>query len=313
MNHDPCRFFAGMHRPMLLMLLLGSLTDLSRSLETRSVRGSNITVRGSTGKQPVDKTNIDPQPLVDETQEDHPAPVDEATEEPPSTVVETAQEDPPSFAILLTMYNSPQREGLYAPRLRWWLEKTSLPIFVVDSANHYFPKDMQDIRPFQELHFDQRHFLPPSWNETMDGASTVAELVSLDHAWSVFGKLWSEKYDYVIKVTAKYVLPDLETAMHLTHRGREFIFQDNAFSLNDEIPWLASWVGTECIGFNSRHMGSLLHLLQNQKGYLEKRVAAVAKFGNYTYEHLPPLQIPDEFMTPRGSGDVLWSVLQTSA
>mmetsp|Transcript_89371 Transcript_89371/g.177685 ORF Transcript_89371/g.177685 Transcript_89371/m.177685 type:complete len:214 (-) Transcript_89371:46-687(-) len=203
------------------------------------------------------------------------------------------------------MYNSPQREGLYAERLRWWLANTTLPIFVVDSANRSFPKEMQKIRPFQELHFNQRQFLP-DWNETQDGASTVAELASLDQAWKTFGKLWSEKFDYIIKVTAKYVLPDLESAMHLVHRGREFIFQDNAFNLHQEMPW----VGTECLGFNSRHMGNLLQLLHKKPGYMEMRVASAAKAQEASYEQLPPLLIPKEFRTPRGAGDILWSVIQ---
>jgi len=283
MYRDQCPLFPGIKTTMLLMLLLGSLPICSMSLKTRSHRGSNIKDAFLRGKQPVDKPQDEKQ-TVDKPQDDSP---------------------PPSFAILLTMYNSPEREGLYAKRLRWWLHNTDLPVFVVDSANHDFPIEMKEIRPFKELHFDQRQFLP-HWNETMDGASTVAELASLDRAWNAFGKLWSEKFDYIIKVTAKYVLPDLTNAMHLMHHGDEFIFQDNSFDLDSNSPW----VGTECLGFNSKHMGLLLQLLHKQPGYLEARVAAVAKARELTYEQLPPLLIPEEFMTQRGAGDVLWSVIQ---
>jgi len=267
-----------MRMHVLFMLLVGS--SASRSVSARN--GSTIYDMKLRGRQAVSKTQKD---------------------------------NPPSVAVLLTMYNSPTREAMYASRLRWWLGKTDLPIFVVDSANRSFPKEIKAIRPFQELHFDQKEFLPSFWTQDVDGATTMAELASLDHAWKKFGKLWSTKYDYVIKVTAKYALPGLESALHSLHRGHTFIFQSDDFNLNNESPWKGMpWISTECIGFNSHQMGDLLQLLTDRpEPYLETKVAAAAKHDGFSYEKLPPLQIPKEFRTARAAGDVLTSVLQVSA
>ena len=43
------------------------------------------------------------------------------------------------FALLVTTFNSPEREPLYTPRLRWWLYNSALDLFVVDSAGRCFP------------------------------------------------------------------------------------------------------------------------------------------------------------------------------
>ena len=38
------------------------------------------------------------------------------------------------FALLVTTFNSLEREPLYTPRLRWWLNNSALDPLVVDSA-----------------------------------------------------------------------------------------------------------------------------------------------------------------------------------
>ena len=43
------------------------------------------------------------------------------------------------FALLVTTFNSPEREPLYTPRLQWWLYHSALDLFVVDSAGRCFP------------------------------------------------------------------------------------------------------------------------------------------------------------------------------
>ena len=43
------------------------------------------------------------------------------------------------FALLVTTFNSPEREALYTPRLQWWLYNSALDLFVVDSAGRCFP------------------------------------------------------------------------------------------------------------------------------------------------------------------------------
>ena len=56
-------------------------------------------------------------------------------------------------------------------------------------------------------HFDQRP-LSDSKNQT------VLELISLGKAFSAYGEEW-QNYDYVIKLTAKYMLPELSNSLLL--------------------------------------------------------------------------------------------------
>ena len=58
---------------------------------------------------------------------------------PPDSLNVSNTTDLSRFALLVTTFNSPEREALYTPRLQWWLYNSALDLFVVDSAGRCFP------------------------------------------------------------------------------------------------------------------------------------------------------------------------------
>lgn len=212
------------------------------------------------------------------------------------------RETSPTFAILLTTYNAEDREAMYTMRLQWWLSMTELPIYVVDSAGRGFPPSLSKIRSFKQLKFDQKEV----FGDRMD--STLGELLSMKHAWEAFQKDWS-RFDYIVKVTGKYVLPDLQSAMQKVSKGNSFIIEH--YTDHADAGHLR-WVNTEFLGFNAALMGKLLEELANNKNALEDRLGQMLVTGNYLSQQLDSMKLPELYWTKRGAGDVLKSVLETS-
>jgi len=209
----------------------------------------------------------------------------------------------PTFAVLLTTYNTEDREAMYVARLQWWLKETKLPIFVVDSAGRGFSPSISTHRSFKQLKFDQTNVLG------FDVGSTEGELLSLKRAWEAFQGDWS-RYDYVVKVTGKYVLPDLQFEMRKVNKGNSFILEN--FSDHPEVGYLR-WVNTELLGFNAAHMGDLLEkLANNEGGTLEDKLGQMIMTHQYSEQQLNNMALPVGYRTQRGNGDVLAAVLQTN-
>jgi len=188
----------------------------------------------------------------------------------------------PKVAILFTTYNVPNREAMYRERLEWWRDNTSLPLYVVDSANRGF--NMDGIREYK---FEQL----PNINGPTD-----TELFSLRHAFDHFEVEW-EKFDYVFKITGKYVLPKLETVINNIPTDVEMVLQ-STYSKGEQ--------SSEIIGFRSSEMKQILMILsadhQDPNQWLEKRLF------NYTasnFWRLPQLHIPKKYRTPRSDQSIL--------
>jgi len=208
------------------------------------------------------------------------------------------------FALLLTTFNEPKRTEMYAKRLEWWLRQIKLPIYVVDSGNLPFPKSLEQIRDFRVLHFDQTRGLgtPPPWTLP----ATEGELFSLKMAHEAFKDEWAQ-YDYVVKVTGKYVLPELEANMAAVKPNTDFVIQMSGLVLDENV-WLPR-VGTEYIGFNSQRMSDLLMEIENFKlGCLEQKLGVILAFRPQRYVQLPMLSIPEEYRVPCSDGRLLTRV-----
>lgn len=210
----------------------------------------------------------------------------------------------PAVAVLLTTYNEPQRSEMYAKRLEWWLTQTTLPIYVVDSFNRRFPQEGQaQFRQFQVHHFDQT----PTLGSPPRGGSTPAELLSLKEAFKAFRKDWAQ-FDYVVKITGKYAIPDLAASMAKTDPGNDFILQSSSFNLHGQYP---GWVGTECVAFNAKKMGDLVALIEKQEPLpVESKLSKLLLDSRRPFQQLPSMPLLDAYKTPRGDGLVLGSVLQ---
>jgi len=207
----------------------------------------------------------------------------------------------PAFAVLLTTHNTEDKEIMYMEPLRWWLRKTKLPLFVVDSAGRGFPPSLSKIRSFKQLKFNQSDKM----GDFVD--STLCELLSLERAWQAFQDDWS-RFDYVVKVTGKYVLPDLQSEMKKVRRGNSFIIE--RYTDHKEAGYL--WVNTEYLGFNAARMGDLLEEFANYEGSFELKLGQVLLTFWHPMQQLGSMMIPEQYRTPRANGDVLIAMLQTA-
>jgi len=108
-------------------------------------------------------------------------------------------------ALLICTYNEPSRTAMYEDVIRWWIQQNKptkeFDIYVVDSFGEPFCKDIEEAT--KTVHFKQK-------NEFVN--SSVLELQSLRVALDTFTDFsQSSCYEYVIKLTGKYTLPELKT------------------------------------------------------------------------------------------------------
>jgi hypothetical protein len=207
----------------------------------------------------------------------------------------------PSFVVLLTTYNEASRTRMYEKRLMWWLSNCTLPIYVVDSYNAPFSEHLKSIRKFREYHFDQTSVLGPGPKTAYE--KTRSEILSLKNAFQVFKDEWAH-YDYVLKITGKYVLPTLPSAFATMSKGSAFIVQSDHYDLSSSRP---GWVGTECLGFDAKRMGELIAEIEMQWPQLmENKVAMLLQGGDrYSHQRLPPMEVPEAYQIARGDSNVL--------
>lgn len=119
-------------------------------------------------------------------------------------------------ALLICTYNEPSRTVMYEDVIRWWIQQNSrreFDIYVVDSFGQPFCKDIEE--SINTVHFKQTE-----QKET----SSVFELQSLRVAIETFG---FEKYDYVIKLTGKYTLPELQAVLKRYHQTTHDLLTQN--------------------------------------------------------------------------------------
>ena len=199
------------------------------------------------------------------------------------------------YAILLTTYNEKSRTEMYLKRINWWIENSDLDIYIVDSSNNGFPTIKSD--RVKICKFDQNKYIK---NLT----STTGELISMDQCAKKF-KNDFKKYKYIIKITGKYILPDLDSYIKNSVSNKsnyDFILQNNKNGI---------FQNTECIGFRASKFGKIIKNLQKRLNeddnvnILEHLIGLYVKENNAKAVRLKPLHIPEDYRVPRGAGDVL--------
>ena len=103
-------------------------------------------------------------------------------------------------ALLICTYNEPSRAAMYEEVIRWWIQQNNkeFDIYIVDSFGKPFCKHIEEAT--KTVHFKQKNEI---------GNSSILELQSLRVALDTFTEL--SCYEYVIKLTGKYTLPELKT------------------------------------------------------------------------------------------------------
>lgn len=127
------------------------------------------------------------------------------------------------YAILMTTCVSPQifqkddspiiRKKLYEETIMLWLTCTNLDIYVMESSGSTL-----DIPNHPRI--NMYSFTIP--NDIVQGNSSIGEAMSIQKAMEYFGLV--EKYEFIVKVTGRYFVPELES------------FVNNVLSISRPIP-----------------------------------------------------------------------------
>ena len=158
----------------------------------------------------------------------------------------------PRVALLFTTYNVPERQAMYRQRLDWWRTHIRFPLFVVDSSGHGFHMDGV-----------------PEYVFTQEGGTalspTDSELVSLRRAERHFRTQFAP-FDYVIKITGKYILPSLASNLAQLPCA-DLILQSEESNQHFQIQ------SSEVVGFRTATMAATLAALDTKnKTMLESRL-----------------------------------------
>lgn len=186
-----------------------------------------------------------------------------------------------AVAIVLTMWRSPQREAMYESRIKWWKAHVNKPnaVFLLDSYGSL--QNSSHVLSFnQSIHFDKKK------------SSSTYELFALKAAidrWPVL-----RKYDYMFKITCKYVIPDLMGWIQSYNPTTSIVIQ-NFGNAN-----------TEVLGLHTKKMDEIiskLTSLNRVKCCIENALLEIKK--QYTVTKMPRFYVPPVFKTKRGAGDIL--------
>lgn len=172
--------------------------------------------------------------------------------------------------------DSDSRLDLYRRSIGRWLKETSLPIFVVESSGYTFP-EFKDTR-LKVFSFD----LPGPYS-----SSSQYEARSLITALEAF-EADMETYTHVLKVTARYFLPEIESILQNVEPDLDVYLQNTH---DREIHWNNS----ELLGFRKTMARSFFEPIFDL-GLMERRVWEISE--TYCHTRLPP--IPNTERVVRG-------------
>jgi len=174
------------------------------------------------------------------------------------------------WAVLLTScvrikYPDDKRKEYYLRAINDWLEKTNLPIFIVESSNYTFPE------------FNNTRLKVFSFNLENEPSTSQYEAKSILNAMEYFKNDFMN-YTHILKVTARYYL-DVEEIIRYVPENSEIILQH---CVNHSIYWNNS----EIYGFKIGHEQTFLNDIINL-GFMETTIYKYAL--NHIMYRLPPI------------------------
>lgn len=206
------------------------------------------------------------------------------------------------IALLLSTYNAPSRTEMYEEVVYWWLKNSSFDIFVADSANNKFNEDIES--QCSTFHYDQNL---ESINPLRHSDTTNLEAILLKLTARYFKEKW-KGYEYVIKLTGKYTLPELEAKMNniLLVEKFKIINQYARIPFKAEPP--LSIQHTELFAVQSKYFTEVIDDLFSMSNIMESRMAKLVNSEKYAKSriNLPELKNTSNF--PRGNHSVLKAI-----
>ena len=208
---------------------------------------------------------------------------------------------PNKFTLLITTCVNPKshctkesneyRLQFYRMTIRKWLDNTNLPIIIVENSGYSFPE------------FQNTRAIIISFNEDEIGmqpfpTSTSYEAISIltASARDVFVKT-----EYIIKITGRYYLPDLEkTLIGLQDMNESIIYQ----SIRDSV---ARRQNCEIFGFKKEYCERIYAPVLYNKSEIEMHLFDIHESLNTSHYRFGPLYLDQE--VTRGGDEKVMKVL----
>ena len=195
---------------------------------------------------------------------------------------------PYKIAVLLTTYitSEQERKDMYLRNIQRWLRDTDLDIYVVDSSNQGVA--IQHPR-LKVLTFDQAKANLPH-NPTL----SYKERTSLLKAYAHFEE-HLQAYDYVFKITGKYVIPQLQAYADSAPPGTDVICQNLQITHGQN---------TELLGVRPYLLAPLVSKIENTEDRnFERIMHETVQSSPWTIHRLLPIPLDQSY--PRSDGSTL--------
>jgi len=185
--------------------------------------------------------------------------------------------------------NSEKRLLIYKKSIQNWLEKTDLVLFIVDSTGY----------KYEEYSTNQRikicSFVGDIVSNCKGCDSTVYEADSILKAFEYFK--FSE-YDFIIKITGKYFIPNINNLISVVPPDTDLIFQSRSIL---HIFFLQQ--PCEIFGCKTKHleniMNKVLQISKKSKNF-EYTLDGLNDKGEYKIYRLPEIKL--DYPVQRGDG-----------
>lgn len=111
--------------------------------------------------------------------------------------------------------NKNERLFIYLRSIKQWIDKTNFNIIVVDNGNYSYPELSNEAEiykdRFQILYYDENEL--PDTNYLINNSTKgIHELYAINYAFE--NSALVENSNFIIKITGRYFLPDLENYLH---------------------------------------------------------------------------------------------------
>jgi hypothetical protein len=205
-----------------------------------------------------------------------------------------------NIALILTTYHSLERIPMYKERIIWWLDNSKLDLFIVDSNNSnfdYLPEKYLNNNRLHLYSFDQRNDIIKAnslYNKKGFMLITYCEVLSIKNILTKYDNLFS-KYDWIFKLTGKYIIPTLEIELNNIPNNSDIIVQNRHNNIIQN---------SELFGFKLNKSANIFNSF-DVINVFERSLKLLIESDNYILYRLPLLKIPPEYYIKRTNGSIL--------
>jgi len=167
--------------------------------------------------------------------------------------------------------NVNERLNMYLEVINDYLNNTELVIHIVESSGYNFPEFKNNPR-----------IIVHSFKSTREkGSSSILEAESI---LSAINNLNLSNYEYIIKITGRYYIPNLSKLIENIPADADFLFQSKYSNCKN-------WQNSEIFGCRTRYMDLICNKILKDSMAFEKVLYLFSIDKNYTSYRFPEIKL----------------------